>query len=262
MGKIATGQTMRSAERLLQVLNAFTLEQPRRTISDLSATVSLASSTVRRIVAILEKYGYLRLESAIGHYAPHFQAVRLGGVALASFDLLRAASPILDRLSEKTGEAVELTMRSGPNAVVVSSRTSKQLFRLVRPTGSVYPCYRGAAAGKVLLAWLDALELNKLLPPKGVWPGDVPQHVTSKRVLLRELAAVRAQGYATTSDETEADVWVVAAPIRDHDNRVVAALGVPCLASRVPAVARRRLAKLLRQAADELTGLAQLRQAT
>lgn len=253
MGKTATGQTMRSAERLLQVLSAFTLENPTRGISELSAELGLAASTVRRLVLTLERHGYLQLDAATGQYRPHLQMVRFASVAVAGFDLIRAAKPILDQLSEDTGEAIELTIRSGANAVVVSNRDSKQLFRLMRPVGTVYPAYRGAAAGKILLAWMAEQSVIELLPPKGTWPGKVPQSITSKKELLAALKMVRKRGYATNIEETEADIWVVAAPIRDRNDEVVAALVIPCLASRVAAVERKRLTDMVCKAAGKLT---------
>lgn len=258
MGKTATGQTMRSAERLLQVLGLFTLEHPSRSISDLSSELDLAVSTVRRLVLTLERFGYLKFDQANGQYRPHVQLLRLASVAVAGFDLIRAANPVLDRLSEQSGEAVELTIRSESNAVVVNSRVSKQQFRLVRPIGALYPCFRGAAAGKILLAWMDEQKVVELLPAGGTWAGKVPQSITSKDELQASLRVVRARGYATNIEETEADVWVVAAPVRDHADEVVAALVIPCLASRVSAIERKRLTNLVCEAAGELTGLARL----
>jgi len=260
MGKTATGQPMRSAERLLQVMGAFTLEQPSRSISELGVQLNLAASTVRRLVLTLERYGYLRLDPATGRYSPHYQVIRLASVAVASFDLVRVAAPILDRLSEQSGEAVELTIRSGSNAVVINSRVSKQQFRLVRPIGAVYPAFRGAAAGKVLLAWMEESKILELLPAEGVWPGNVPQSITTRESLLEALRIVRENGYATNIEETGADVWVVAAPVRDHTESVIAALVIPCLASRVPGAERKRLTNLVCEAAQELTHLARLEQ--
>jgi len=258
MGKTATGQTMRSAERLLQVLSAFRLENPTRSISELSAELGLATSTVRRLVMTLERFGYLQMDVATGQYRPHFQMVRFASVAVAGFDLIRTAKPILDQLSDDAGEAIELTIRSGSNAVVVNNRDSKQLFRLMRPVGTVYPAYRGAAAGKILLAWMTEKSVIELLPSEGVWPGKVPQSITSKKELLAALQNVRKRGYATNIEETETDIWVVAAPVRDQINEVVAALVIPCLASRVSATERKRLTELVCKAADELTKISRL----
>lgn len=258
MGKTATGQPMRSAERLLQVMGAFTLEHPSHSIAELSNHLNLAASTVRRLVLTLERYGYLRIDPVTGRYSLHYQLIRLASVAVASFDLIRAATPILDRLSEQSGEAVELTIRSGSNVVVIDSRVSKQQFRLFRPIGTVYPAFRGAAAGKILLAWMDQSKVLGLLPPEGVWKGNVPQSITTRESLLQSLEIVRDKGYATNIEETSADVWVVAAPIRDHTDNVIAALTIPCLASRVPSTERKRLTNLVCEAARELTSLARI----
>ena len=258
MSKTATGQTMRSAERLLQVLSAFTLEHPARSIAELAAKLRLATSTVRRLVETLERKGYVRHDAAAGRYSPHFQVVRLAGVAVASFDLIKAAGPILDRLAEETSETIELTMRSGGHAVVVSHRPGKHAFRLVRPVGTVYPSYRGAAAGKVLLAWLPAAQVREVLPAKGRWAGNTPLSITTTKDLMTALRRVRAQGHATNDGETDSDIWVVAAPVRDHADEVVAALAIPCLALRVPASRKKQYTKLVCSAAAELSRAAHM----
>lgn len=250
MGKTATGQTMRSAERLLQVLSVFTLDHPARSISELSSELDLAPSTVRRLVSTLERFGYLRQEQ--GRYVPHYQLLRLAAVAQASSDLVTAGSPILDRLAEETGEAVELAVRAEASVVVVSSRVSKQMFRLFRPTGSVYPAYRGSAAGKVLLAWLDERDLERVVPSGGSWPAKIPGSITTTRQLRAALRIVREQGYAINEGETDQDVWVVAAPVRD-DREVVAAVSIPCLASRVPATKKKQFVNIVCDGAAELS---------
>ena len=189
---------------------------------------------------------------------PVERVVRLAGVAVASFDLIKAASPILDRLAEQTGETIELTMRSGANAVVVSHRPGKHAFRLVRPVGTIYPCYRGAAAGKVLLAPLPETRVRELLPPKGKWAGNTPRSITTAQSLMSTLRRVHKQGYATNDGETDSDVWVVAAPVRDHADEVVAALSIPCLALRVSTSGKRQLVKLVCAAAADLSRAAHM----
>ena len=49
-------------------------------------------------------------------------------------------------------------------------------------------------------------------------------------------------------------------PVRDHAGEVIAALVMPCMASRVAVAERKRLTALVCKAAEELTGLARLGQ--
>ena len=50
--------------------------------------------------------------------------------------------------------------------------------------------------------------------------------ITSRTKLLEELETVRKKGYALIIDELEEGLVAVAAPIREHDGRVVGAISV------------------------------------
>lgn len=53
-----------------------------------------------------------------------------------------------------------------------------------------------------------------------------PKTISAKEALAEELVKVRQQGYAVDDEENEAQIVCVAAPIFDHEGRVVAAMSV------------------------------------
>ena len=72
-----------------------------------------------------------------------------------------------------------------------------------------------------------------------------PRTVTSFDVLLADIEKVRQQGYAAAPEEALLGVNVVAAPVRNYENKVVASVGLigsvqhvapipdPCLIKRL-----------------------------
>ena len=80
------------------------------------------------------------------------------------------------------------------------------------------------ASGKVLLAWMDAVALKEFLASK--LHRYTPQTVTKPAMLEAELARVREQGWASTTEEFEIGLNAVAAPILDATGEVVAAVGM------------------------------------
>jgi DNA-binding IclR family transcriptional regulator len=233
VAKQTTGQPLRSAERMLDVLECFTVAHPALSIAEISSRLSLAPSTVRRLLNALEQHGFLRSDPNTGKFAPHYQIVRLAAVAVQGNDLISAASGPMDELRERTGEAVQLTVRSGSDAVFIDRRESQKLIKIFSPIGTRSPAWDGRASGKILLAWLPEQEVVELLPPSGVWPVAAgPNAARSPRQFLDNLAAVREHGYSLNDEETDRDVWAVGAPIRDHTGEVVAAISVPALKAR------------------------------
>jgi len=81
------------------------------------------------------------------------------------------------------------------------------------------------ALGKLLLAYLTEEERRKILEQKAL-PPLTENTITDKRELEKELNKVREQGFALDREENEKNVCCVAAPIRNHQGRVIAALSI------------------------------------
>ncbi|MDV7090480.1 IclR family transcriptional regulator (plasmid) [Rhodococcus opacus] len=232
MAKQSTGQTLRSAERMLDVLEAFSLHQPALTAAEVSEQLELAPSTVRRLLNVLEQHGFVRVDPMTGQFAPHYQVVRLAAVALEGNDLISNARVPLDLLHDRTQEAAQLVVLSDHDIVFVDRRESSSLIKIFSAIGQRYPAWDGRASGKVLLAWLPEDDVSAMLPAPEDWAQAGPNAAPTPQTYLEELAKVRAQGYAVNDEETDRDVWAVAAPVRDHTGRVVAAINVPVLKTR------------------------------
>jgi len=77
----------------------------------------------------------------------------------------------------------------------------------------------------VLLAYLSAEERKKILEGE-VLPRFTENTITDKRELEKELSKVREQGFALDREENEKDVRCVAAPIRNYQGEVIAAISI------------------------------------
>ena len=255
MAKVASGQTLRSAERLLQVLNCFDAEHAALSVPEIAHSLALAPSTVRRLLQTLEREGFLRLEPDSGRYRLDLAVLHLAAAALAGSSLVQAAAPLLDALRDRLGEAVHLTLRDGADLVIVDHRPSRHMMKAFHSIGHRYTAYRGSAAGKVLLAWLPEAELAALLPPSGRWDAPTERGIGDTAALRVALAQTRERGHAHNEAETEAGVWSVAAPVRDHRGAVVAALTVPCPESRLTDDRKVLIAQAVTETARDLSAM-------
>ena len=113
------------------------------------------------------------------------------GPRLAGLGLADLAHPALERLRDQTGESVQLYIRRGDRRLCVASLESPHGLRTIVAVGASLPLDVGSA-GKV----------------------------------LRGDAEAARRGWAQSVEEREPGVASVSAPVRDDEERVVAAVSV------------------------------------
>lgn len=225
--QVAGAQTIARAFRVLRVLRD---AEGDVGVMELARELGLHSSTAHRIVRALVAAGYVVQHTQTERYRLGHEAFLLGFAAGHSlgFD---AALPVLERLSESTGESVNLVVRDGSQGIVVLRVESKQLLRFAQPVGARIPLYC-TSTGKALLAFaanpraeVERLgELDRLTRTTIVSPED----------LLRELDEIRTRGYSVNKGERVPGVRGVAAPVMPTAETVTAALAVQGPEIRMP----------------------------
>jgi len=250
--KVATGQPLRSAERLLLALRCFSVERPQLTLTEISQELNLAVSTVRRLLLTLERHGLLYYDANTSHYSVSMRTDWLPGAARAA-TLQRICGQHLDALHKETAESVILAVLDGGQGVHIDVRRSSHFISAFNPVGFRITPYAGGAIGKVLMAWLPEDHVRLLLPAVGEWKPKTSAAIHNTRELLHHLARVRERGYATNEGETDTEAWTVAAPVFDAQGYVAAALLVPIPQSRATRETRTRLINLVQKRARAMS---------
>lgn len=137
LGRLKPGDTkpIAAVGRALQVLSAFRAS-PRRTLSELSDQTGLFKSTLLRILATLERNGYVTRLSD-GQYRLGGVLFELGSSYAASFDLAEIVKPALSELSRITGESAAFYVRAGMQRQCVFRVESSQTVRHVITAGRI-----------------------------------------------------------------------------------------------------------------------------
>jgi len=177
-------------------------------LNDLCARTGLPRATAHRLAVGLETHRLLARDNN-GIWRPGPALAELS--ATANDPLQEAATLILPRLREITGESVQLYVRDGHARVCVAAMEPPSGLRDTVPIGARLPLTAGSAA-KVLLAWAD-VEVQRTVLPDAVF-GE------------RILAEVRRRGWAQSAAERASGVASVSAPVRDTAGVVVAAVSV------------------------------------
>ncbi|MEW2502728.1 IclR family transcriptional regulator [Amycolatopsis sp. CA-161197] len=220
-----------TADRALEILGMFGDDTPVITGTQVAAQLGVARSTGYRYIQTLVANRYLE-EAPGGGFRLGLRLLELARLARRTYGLSEIAMPVLTGLAESVNETVLLTRRVG-DLVVCLDRAESQTHRvrISYERGSTLPVNAGASA-LVLLAWTDPAEARALLE------GSRLQRFTAATLtevddLMARLEQIRADGYSITRSELDHDVLGVAAPIRDGEQRVVAAVSVAAVASRV-----------------------------
>lgn len=232
--------------RALAVLGTFDTAHPRRTLTEISQASSLPLSTTHRLIAELVAWDGLH-RGADGRYEIGRKIWDLGALAAVSRELRETALPFMQDLSSTTGENVQIAVLAGTSALYVDRISGQRAVPVVSHPGARLPLH-ATGVGKVLLAFGGPeLQRHCLANLTRI----TPHTIVEPRRLLRQLGEIRGRGYATTSEEMTLGSSSIAAPIRNQDHQVVAALGL------VTSSSHRGLARLVpavQLAAQSITG--------
>jgi DNA-binding IclR family transcriptional regulator len=210
----------RVSTRVFAVLDTFDDAHRRQRLTDIARRAGVPVPTAHRIVADLVEWGALARETD-GRYAVGRRLWDLGLLAPTHAGLREIASPFLHDLYGATLATVHLAVRDGTNALYLDRLSGHASVPVVSSIGSRLPLH-ATGVGKVLLAHAPDDVRHAVL-------ADL-QRVTSYTVvqpgrLRSELARVRQEGWAQTSEEMSLGACSVAVPVSDG-GRVLAALGI------------------------------------
>lgn len=211
---------LKTLDRGLRVLRAFTPEQPALTLSELARRLALEPGTAFRFAYTLEHLGYLRREPGSGAYRLTARVLDLGRAVQPQDDLRSVARPFMEALGRAVEETVSLAVRDGAEIVVLEQVESPRPVTVRRRLGERQPAHC-TAQGKVLLAYLPEGEQRALLRSMRLTAYG-PRTLTSAAALQAELRRTRQRGYALNNDEMDAGLRAVAVPICAPGGQVAA----------------------------------------
>jgi DNA-binding IclR family transcriptional regulator len=237
-------------ERTFGILEVFTESRPEWSTTHIARELDLPVPTVHRILAALKQLGYVSQHSETRRFRLGLAAVSLGERARTVAGLRPVAIGPLRQLSEATGETALLTVL-GPDrdhSVCLERVETSQPLRLSVQPGRQLPLHAGASQ-KALLAFLPQGEIDVLTarPLERLCTATI----TSRAALRRELAAIRARGWASSYEETNVGVWGIAIPVLSAAD-VVCAVGIAGPSPRLTAERVRRDVGLTHEAATAI----------
>ncbi len=214
----------------LRVIEAFTADTPRLSISEAAEIAGLDRATTRRCLLTLAEQGYCAYDGKFFTVTP--RVLRLGTGCLATMPLPRIVQPWLDQLSEQIGQSTSVAILDGAEIVYVARAAQRRVMSIALMPGSRLPAYC-TSLGRVMLAALPEIQVKEHLETQSLL-ARTPYTLNTVEAVMGELSRVRSQGYAAVDQEVEPGLRSVAVPLRNARGTVVAALNTGLAASPEP----------------------------
>lgn len=185
-----------AVDRAFAILGAFDPDRSSLPLAEIARRTGLYKSTILRLMSSLERAGFIR-RLADGQYTVGHEPLRLAQIYQASFRLRDTIYPVLEALTEESGETSSFYVIENDIRVVLFRVEPKRAVRFSIHEGDRFPLHAGAS-GKILRAFG---------PPED-----------------RALDEVREQFWATSFGERDPDTSSISAPVFGVANEFKGAL--------------------------------------
>ena len=240
-------------ERGLRVLCEVGQAQGAMNAPELARRLGVPRTTVFRLLATLERMGFIHRADNGRDYSLGMAVLRLGFEYLASLELTQLGAPLLERVRNEFNLSCHLVGRDGADIVYVAKAAANTPLASSVNVGTRLPAH-ATVLGRVLMADMSLDELRELYP-QGTLPvvnAFTPRSVEQLHALLAE---DRRRPYLLHEGFFESGISTLAAPVREQGGAIAAALGVAMPAVPLEAGRLERLADSVCENAAELSSL-------
>ncbi|MGD2185297.1 MAG: IclR family transcriptional regulator [Desulfobacterales bacterium] len=231
---------LKSLAKGMNVLSTLANSHEPLGLVELSRRSQTNNATVTRICHTFAELGYMRRDRQRRFYLTP-KLLSLGYASMSSLSWRQVAQQYLERLAEKTGETVNLSVLQGNELMyLVRINNTGRILPFDLQLGSRLPLHC-TSMGKSLLAFLDKKKLDRILIDYD-FASLTHRTINDEKQFRQELTLVRRQGYAINDEELSVGLRSVSAPIMNSDGHAIAALNIAVPTKRI---SRKELEKRL-----------------
>jgi DNA-binding IclR family transcriptional regulator len=194
MGTVLREKKIKSANRVLEILELFDRSRQAVTVMDVARALGVPQSSTSELLGCLVKQGYLQRDRYARTYAPTARVALLGAWVQPSLFRHGSLLPMMDEIVEESGHEAFLGSMVGValrHVHVVGGNVSTKLC-----AGSDHSLLH-SPMGKVLLSTFDREVVRKLVHRLNAEAE--PERIVRINEFFDELDQIRAQGFATGS---------------------------------------------------------------
>lgn len=189
----------------------------------LSADTGLHPSTAHRILRSLIDNRFVDRD-ANGDYRLGQRLLQIGSRLHGDIDLRAVAMPYMERLRDKLGETINLTIREGDVVIYFEKVTPNRMMHVQHVIGVRAPLHV-TAVGKLILGMSGEEEISHYAQRTNL-PSYTPNTLSSLPALTQECLSSIKQGYALDNEEAEIGVGCIGVLLYDRTGSATAGLSV------------------------------------
>ena len=208
-----------------RVLALFTPRRPEWGVTEVARSLGMPKSGAHSQLSALTQIGVLR-RTATSRYRLGWRLISLSYTVLETAGFRRQARHELGQIVAHAGKACSawIAVRDGGEVISVDQAGgSESRAGFLTAAGRRLPAH-STAAGKLLLASSPSHELE--LIDDADLQQLTPATISDRGALSAELARVRSHAIAWEDEETLEGISSVAAPVRELDGSIVAAISI------------------------------------
>jgi DNA-binding IclR family transcriptional regulator len=191
-------------------------------LAEISRLTEMPKTTTRRILNTLVNYNYLEYDENSQKYRLGLQVLKLGVSMLNDFRLKDYIQEYSVMLRDLTNCTVFVGILNGFEVIYVEKVPAS--ITMTADIGYRVPAHC-TAMGQVLLSQLDEATLDRLLS-ENTLVKKTDFTLTDVGMFKDRVRRVREQGYAIDEREHRNEIRCIAAPIKDHTGKAVAAISI------------------------------------
>jgi DNA-binding IclR family transcriptional regulator len=224
MKATSRSQGIQSVSKALELLCCFSSDHPDWGVTEVANYLGLCKSAAYRILATCEEYQFV-VRTPTHRYRLGTRALELGNIYRFERRLLWKGEPAMRQLADETHSVAHLGELDGRD-VLELLRSAGQGARIFTSSPRLRGPAHATAMGKILLAFGGEETFAHFVGPMRTFKRFTRYTIVSPEALKQELETVAAQGYAVSDQECVVGCRCVAVPVRNRQERVIAALSV------------------------------------
>lgn len=217
--------------------------------SEVENVTQIPRTTAFRILKTLCSEGMAEKQGTLFFAGPGL--VQIGLKSLRSLEIRSLSIPFLSELAAKTHFTAHLAIPSGFQSLILEVHDSPNPVRVASRSGTTVPLHC-SSTGKIFLAYRYEQELEDYFAATSLEKKTGNTIVTLPE-MQKEIEQIKSNGFAVDNHEFHNDVWCLAAPVRNSEGQVVAAIGVTGPAAQSNSKKKAEICKYVKKAARELS---------
>lgn len=248
-------ESVSSVDRAVDVIEYIYQAGGECPLGEIAKGLQVSKSSVHRLLQTLKQRNFIYQDEKSGHYGLGTRLFVLGRMVGDNMAFLNTVKPYADRLNARFGECVHITVPyhvAGelPRQLLIGKiQNPAGVLRVSPDVGAITYCH-ASASGKCMLAFGKPEMLEHARGMELI--GFTERTITSWDALDRQLAEIRAQGYATEDGETENGLSCTAVPVLNRAGELCVVISISGPTSRIRALDQHEIVSALKAVALDM----------